>query len=77
MGCKYNLGLDVDARGNIKLNPAAKESCALDFADRGGSADLVTVGELVNLTRERVRQIEAMGLRMLRPMMEEKGIYGP
>jgi len=69
--CKYHLYLDVNpATGAIKLNFPdmevwdMKESCALDVADRGGIT-LEEVGEIMNLTRERIRQLEADGLRVL------------
>ncbi len=64
VGCKFHLYLDVNAtNGSIKLvfpdlEPhELVESCALDVADRGGET-LEKVGELMNITRERVRQIE-------------------
>jgi hypothetical protein len=37
------------------------ETCALDIADRGG-AYLEYIADLLNLTRERIRQIETMAL---------------
>ena len=40
------------------------ETCALDVADRGGIT-LEEVGEIMNLTRERVRQVETAGLARL------------
>jgi hypothetical protein len=65
VGCKFHLYLDVDERiGTIKLNfPDLEpwemvESCALDVAERGGVTLEVAAG-LLNLTRERTRQIEA------------------
>jgi Sigma-70, region 4 len=67
VGCRHNLYLDVKPNGSIKLNfpdldvDQIGESCALDVADRGG-ATLEIVGALMNLTRERVRQIEAKAL---------------
>jgi DNA-directed RNA polymerase sigma subunit (sigma70/sigma32) len=56
--------------GTIKLNFPELEvwelvhSCALDIADQGGTA-IETVGELLNVTRERIRQIEAQALSKL------------
>ena len=58
--------------GNIKTRmglddwlDGAKPSCVLDIADSGGMI-LKDVGNLMNITRERVRQIEAMALGGLR-----------
>ena len=42
-----------------------EHTCALDIADRGG-VTLEEVGEILNLTRERIRQVEVMGLEKLR-----------
>jgi hypothetical protein len=63
--CRHNLYLDVDpVSGSVKFNFPDKEfweleeTCALDVADKGGDLTLEQVGGLVNLTRERVRQIE-------------------
>lgn len=68
VSCKYHLYLDVNPRtGSIKLNfPDLEvwelpETCALDVAERGGMT-LEEVGELVNLTRERIRQVESAGI---------------
>jgi len=71
VSCKYHLYIDVHpVRGSIKLNfPDLEiwemtETCALDIADRGGIT-LEEVGEIMNLTRERVRQVETAGLGKL------------
>jgi hypothetical protein len=40
------------------------ETCALDVADRGGASS-ERLAELTNLTRERVRQIEAAASALL------------
>ena len=37
-----------------------EDTCALDVADRGGIT-LEEVGEILNLTRERIRQVEVRG----------------
>ncbi len=71
-GCLYHLALDVNPRtGSIKLNyPDLEtwelpESCALDVADRG-EATLEQVAALLNIVRERVRQVEAAALRRIK-----------
>jgi hypothetical protein len=71
VSCKYHLYIDVHpVRGSIKLNfPDIEiwemtDTCALDVADRGGIT-LEEVGEIMNLTRERVRQVETAGLARL------------
>ena len=65
VGCKYNLYLDVNPRtGSIILNFPDREpwemeeSCALDIAERG-PVTLEEIGTIMNLTRERIRQLEA------------------
>ena len=65
----------IPYRGSIKLNfPDIDvwemgETCALDVADRGGIT-LEEVGEIMNLTRERVRQVETAGLSKLEGVQE-------
>ncbi len=78
VSCKYHLYLDVNPRtGSIKLNfPGLEvweltETCSLDVADRGGIT-LEEVGEVLNLTRERIRQVESKGLEKLREVHEEQ-----
>ncbi len=76
VSCKYNLYLDVNPEtGSIKLNFPDKElaeleyTCALDVAEKGGIT-LEEVGEIMNLTRERIRQVETRGLEKLRVATE-------
>jgi hypothetical protein len=71
VSCKYHLYLDVNPEtGSIKMNfPDVEvwsmtETCALDVAERGG-VTLEEVGEIMNLTRERIRQLEMSGLSKL------------
>lgn len=67
VSCRYHLFLDVSEADNIKLNfpdlepDQLETSCALDVADREG-ATLEEVGDLINVTRERVRQIQTRAL---------------
>lgn len=72
VSCKYHLYLDVNpTTGSIKINfPHLNvwemtHTCALDVADRGGIT-LEEVGQILNLTRERIRQVEVRGLGKLR-----------
>lgn len=76
VSCKHHLFLDVSAKtGAIKLNfPDLEvwemnETCALDIADRGGTT-LEEVGAIMNLTRERIRQVEVKGLAKLQALSE-------
>lgn len=76
VSCKHHLYLDVSPRsGAYKLNfPSLEvwelpESCALDVADRGGTT-LEEVGEILNLTRERIRQLETKGLAKIKALDE-------
>jgi len=71
VSCRFNLYLDVTDSGSIKLNFPdldiweLEDTCALDVAKRGGTT-LEEVGEIMNLTRERIRQIEVRGLLKLK-----------
>jgi len=82
VACKHHLYLDVNPEtGSIKINFPdlepweLKDTCALDVADRNGIT-LEEVGEIMNLTRERIRQVEVRGLlklKMASPSPEELG----
>ncbi|MEL6544686.1 MAG: sigma factor-like helix-turn-helix DNA-binding protein, partial [Myxococcota bacterium] len=72
VSCKHHLYLDVNPEtGSIKLNFPdmepweLEETCALDVAERGGIT-LEEVGDILNLTRERIRQLEVTALQKLR-----------
>ena len=80
VSCKYHLFLDVNPdTGSIKLNFPhmevweMQETCALDVADKGGIT-LEEVGEIMNLTRERIRQVEVRGLLKLKMTAAGDGI---
>ena len=76
VSCRHHLYLDVNQdKGSLKLNfPDLEvwempETCSLDVADRGGMT-LEEVGEILNLTRERIRQVEVRGLLKLKMSIE-------
>lgn len=84
IGCKYNLWMDVHTRGKSKnYKPLLKpnrpdkapwemppgQSCALDIADVGGMT-LEDVGDLITLTRERIRQVENIALAKMLEVLE-------
>lgn len=71
VGCRYNNYLRVTNTGKIKLGPwkepedvPPEQSCSLDIADNG-SQTLETIGMIMDLTRERVRQIETLALHKI------------
>lgn len=72
VSCRFHLFLDISPEtGAIKLNFPDLEpdemgtSCVLDVSDRGGET-LEFVAQVTNITRERIRQIEAGALIQLR-----------
>ncbi len=80
VSCKHHLYLDVNSEtGSIKLNfPDIEvwqmtETCTLDVTERGG-VTLEEVGEIMNLTRERIRQLEMSALTKLLQLEEEDGL---
>jgi hypothetical protein len=80
VSCKYHLYLDVQTRtGAIKLNfPDIEvedmvESCSLDIADRGGTT-LEEVGAIMNLTRERIRQLEVRAMAKVKSLNEMEAL---
>ena len=82
VACKHHLYLDINPEtGSIKINFPDLEpwelqhTCALDVAERGGIT-LEEVGEIMNQTRERIRQVEVRGLLKLKmgsPSPDELG----
>lgn len=65
IGCKYHLYLD-EHKGNVSTLDSweMKKSCALDIAD-AGEHTLEEIGDILNVTRERVRQIQDKALKKL------------
>jgi hypothetical protein len=76
VSCAHHLYLDVFAKtGAIKINFPDLEvwemvdSCSLDVADRGGTT-LEEAGAMMNLTRERIRQVEVGAMAKLEALQE-------
>lgn len=78
VSCRWHMFLDVSPKtGAIKLNfpdlepDEIPQTCVLDVVDAGGET-LDGIARLMNMTRERVRQIEDMGLKKMRlPVLRE------
>lgn len=69
--CRYNLMVEIGHGGMLRVTYPDVEfenrpdTCALDVADRGGET-LEGVASILGVTRERVRQLEAHGLKAMR-----------
>lgn len=71
VSCKYNLLLDVTRGGQLIVNHSIddflemEDTCVLDIEERGGDT-LEGVGANLQLTRERIRQIERRAFEKIR-----------
>lgn len=81
VGCRYHLYLDVNpATGNLKMNFPDREvwelehSCALDVAEEPRT--LEEIGDILRITRERVRQIERTALAVMQEEAEPEDFEG-
>jgi hypothetical protein len=78
VSCRYHLALDVKPGGAVTLNFPDREvwqlgqTCALDLAERGGMTQ-AAIGELLNISDERVRQLEVRGRRRMAAELEDLG----
>jgi hypothetical protein len=73
--CRYHLAsteLSVSRRLKVRHIPCGMDTCALDVADRGEHT-LEEIGQLLGITRERVRQIELAALFKLRGWLQDHG----
>ena len=85
VGCRFNLFLDVTHNGSIKLNFPDLEpwqmppgsSCVLDVVARRGSISLDKIGPLMNLTRERIRQLQDQALERLERSKAARALEQP
>lgn len=74
VGCRHHLYLDIGKKGSIKINfPDLEpneliETCSLRVAGRGEST-LDEIGNMMNLSRERIRQVEVKLLILLRELL--------
>lgn len=80
VGCKYNNFIDAKGQSIVFNFPdkgpedvPPERSCALDIADRGG-ATLQDVAKITNLTRERIRQVQAKALSRAEQMLDKLGL---
>jgi len=80
VSCVHHLAVGVSEKtGSLHLPfgddhlEVMHETCALDVADRGGMT-LVEIGVMMNITRERVRQIEVAALQKVRAEFDRLGI---
>ena len=79
VGCVHNNYLNVTGTGHIQIahgkrlpeDMPPEESCSLDVADRGPQT-LSTVGDVMGLTRERIRQIENKILDKIRKNIAQR-----
>lgn len=78
VGCRHHTAIEVNEdSGSLQLNHPEKEpeeltaSCSLDIAD-AGPITLEQTGAVLNLTRERVRQVETKALQKLATVLEPK-----
>ena len=68
VSCRHHLAIGVTRFGGLSITWPGLEieaigyTCSLDVADDGGGMLLDEIGEILNVTRERVRQIEARAL---------------
>jgi len=67
VSCRYHLFAEPTERGGLTLNHPGKElweigeTCALDVADDGGKG-LIEIADLLRVSRERIRQVEARAI---------------
>ena len=74
VSCRYHLYMEIGSGQRRTILPnfstsdptELTQTCALDLAENNGPATLEAIGKSMNMTRERVRQIEKKFLTKLR-----------
>lgn len=80
VSCRHHLALEVTRTGGLKEKFPGVEledmphTCSLDLADSGPMA-LDSVAYTLNVTAERVRQIEESALENLKPLVNREDIF--
>lgn len=78
VSCKYHLaihGIYADGEPNMIADwDDGRPSCTLDLAEDEKNTTLEEIGLLLNVTRERVRQIELKGLSRLKTLVRKDRI---
>lgn len=79
ISCRHHLAINVTDSGSLQLVnaqldlEALPDTCSLDVADRG-ELTLEEVGRRLDLTRERIRQLERSGLRAMKAFAHLAGV---
>lgn len=79
VGCAHHLYIDITDVGSLKINFPDLEpwelnhSCSLDVTE-GGELTLDIVGARMNLTRERIRQVETRAMHRLADVLRARRI---
>jgi Sigma-70, region 4 len=78
--CRFNTFLDIHpSSGKLKIlhdncedpSDLKVDSCVLDIVEKHGALTLEEIGTVMNITRERVRQIGDAACRKMRPVPDE------
>jgi len=70
--CRYHLSSNIRKSGLLEINAQDSEySCVLDVVEANGCVSLPEIGKLMNITMERVRQIELNALNKIQEVWDE------
>lgn len=77
VSCRYHTYLDITPKGSLVIHrpdvdvAELKASCVLDIAD-AGAVTLEQAGAVLNVTRERMRQVEAKALAKVKRLVDQR-----